>query len=121
VLFRSVFKKLQKIIIENKTIIFLCPIVYYQIKRNLLYKNARKQLEIFYKLIKGMRWIEYEKQDWDIAVKLYLKLKTSGFSAEKQDADIFIAAQAFRIGAKVITNNLKDFQRLEIPCETWKG
>jgi len=78
-------------------------------------------MSTFNKLTSGMIWIDYIKDDWEKAVDLYVNLKTGGFSAEKQDSDILIAAQAFRIGAKVITNNLKDFQRLGVPCETWKS
>jgi len=92
--------------------------VYYQVRRGLLDKNAKKQVSFFEKFVNTMNWLDFKKRDWKIATSLYLKLKRSGYSPKHQDADILIAAQAKRIEAMVFTNNRKDFERLGI--ETWK-
>jgi predicted nucleic acid-binding protein len=97
----------------------LSPVVYYEVKRGLKDKKAEKQLKYFDEIADSMVWIDYQKEDWDYAIDLYLKLKAKGFSPHHQDADILIAAQACRTGAFVITNNLKDFERLEVECYSW--
>lgn len=103
---------------------FISPIVYYEIMRGLLYLlrkrgEGEKKIEEFLELVKEMEWVDLIKEDWENATEIYSDLKLNGFSAETQDKDILIAAQAKRINAKVITNNLKDFQRINIDCETW--
>ena len=117
---RKIEQRYRLAIDKDNAEFFISPMVYYQVKRGLLDKKAKRKILLFDKLVNTMSWLEFEKEDWDIAITLYLFLKHNGFSPKHQDADILIAAQAERKKAKIITNNLKDFKRLGADCETWK-
>lgn len=117
---KKVEKKLEDTIIRYNPEIYLSPMVYYQVKRGLLDKKATRQLSYFDKFARTIKWLDFEIEDWNIAISLYLYLKRSGYSPKHQDGDILIAAQAERIGAVIITNNIKDFKRLGVKCETWR-
>jgi len=117
---KQIEQRYRDIILKYDPEFIISPMVYYQIKRGLLDKKAKRKLIEFDKLINTMFWLEFEREDWERAIFLYLYLKKNGFCPKHQDADILIATQAERKKAKIITNNLKDFQRLGADCETWK-
>ncbi len=117
---KYIANKYWDLLYNHNTDFFISPMVYYQVKRGLIDKKASRKLFELNKLINTMSWIEFDRDDWERAITLYLYLKKAGFSPEHQDGDILIAAQAEGRKAKVITNNLKDFRRLGVECETWK-
>jgi predicted nucleic acid-binding protein len=116
----EVSRRFELVTISENPEYYLCPVVYYQIKRWLIDIRAKRKLQHFDSLAKSMIWLNFEQEDWERAIIIWLAMKKKGFDPKHQDADILIASQAERIGAKVITNNLKHFNRIYADCETWK-
>jgi tRNA(fMet)-specific endonuclease VapC len=102
----------------NATII-LSPIVYYEVKRGLLKRDAKKQTEFFERLIPKFAWQDFEWDDWELAAHLWVERTKIGRPIE--DADLLIAAQAKRLGAILVTDNADDFGDLGVKIENWRA
>lgn len=101
---------------ESDAEIFLCPVVYYEIRRGLLDRGATRQLTDFDRLTNDLIWVEFERLMWEEAASSWVARKRIGRS--HQDADILIAAYARTLGATVVTND-PDFEGLDVPLENW--
>ena len=99
--------------------LFLSPIVYYEVKRGLLRRDARKQLEFFEQLARSLRWDDLQRVDWDTAARLWASEVAHGHPP--QDADILIAAQSYRLKAILVIANEHHFAHLGIRVENWSG
>jgi len=126
-IFSELFKKNKKVLKElyltisgKKHKIYISPVVYYETMRFLELNNYNDLIDKFQYYIKIMTWIDFTKEDWENAIGLWKKLTIKHIETKSQDADILIAAQAKRIGAGVITNNVSDFKEMDIECESWK-
>ena len=78
--------------IKRNSLFFICPVVYYEIRRELLLKDAAVQLTAFEKLVDAMAWKEFSAPIWHRASRLWSTLRARGRS--HHDADVLIAAHA---------------------------
>ena len=97
--------------------LFLSPIVYFEIKRGLLRRDARKQLEFFEQLAQSLHWDDLRRTDWNAAAQLWAGEVTHG--RPPQDADILIAAQAQRLKAILVTANEDHFRYHGVRVANW--
>ena len=51
--------------VEQKAEFYLCPVVYYEILRGLLYRDAKRQLAEFEMLAATLRWKDFERDIWE--------------------------------------------------------
>lgn len=96
--------------------ILVSPVAYYEVKRGLLLRDARRMLRKVDELFAPFPWIEVTRGDWEEAAQLWAKTHRPGKA--RGDADILIAAQAKRRGAAVVTDNVKHFHDL-VSTEVW--
>ena len=109
--------RVQKALRDNVQLI-LCPVVFYEVYRGLLHRDARKQLEFFLNLAATLTWDELTRVDWETAAHLWANLRRSGRALS--DADILIGAYARRHGAVVVTRNARHFGYLGVAIENWR-
>ena len=95
--------------------LILSPVVFYEIKRGLMRRDARRQLGFFEQLIKTLWWNDLQRTDWQRAAELWADETTRG--RPPQDADLLIAAQAHRLKAIVVTANEDHFISLGVKIE----
>lgn len=103
--------------IRRNSLFFICPVVCYEIRRELLLKDAAVQLTAFEKLVEAMAWKEFSAPIWRRASKLWSTLRAQGRS--HHDADVLIAAHALEYGAVLVTENVGHFQDTGILVENW--
>lgn len=104
-------RRLEEAFAANATIV-LSPIAFYETKRGLLKRDAKKQMAFFERPSPKFVWRDLERQDWEEAARLWAEREKKGQPIE--DADLMIAVQAKRLGAILVTDNEKDFEGL---CE----
>lgn len=114
----TVIQRTEAALVANATII-LSPIVYYEVKRGLLKRDAKKQTDFFEQLMSKFAWQDFEPNDWEEAARLWASRMSKG--APITDADVLIAAQAKRLDAILVTDNTKDFADLGVKTENWKA
>ena len=95
----------------------ICPVVFYEIRRELVFKGAAAQLSAFEKLVEAMMWKEFSARIWDRASNLWSALRARGRS--HHDADVLIAAHALEYGAVIVTGNVQHFQDTGAQVEDW--
>ncbi len=95
----------------------ICPVVYYEIRRELLFKDARVQLSAFERLIEAMTWRDVNLPVWNRACRLWSTLRADG--ASHHDADVLIAAHALEFGLVVVTGNTLHFEHTGVHIEDW--
>ena len=98
--------------------ILLCPVVYYEIYRGLLYRDASKQLDFFLKYTSSFAWQEFTQDDWQSAAQLWATLRLDGYHVG--DADLLIGTYAMRRNATLVTDNERHFTPLKIKVENWR-
>ena len=113
---RSVVDRFREEIRQNSLFV-ICPIVFYEIRRELVFKAAAAQLAAFEKLVESMTWKEFNAPVWDRACNLWSTLRARGRS--HQDADVLIAAHALQCGAVIVTGNVDHFQDTGVQLENW--
>jgi tRNA(fMet)-specific endonuclease VapC len=101
----------------NATIL-LSPVVFYEIRRGLVKRNAKKQIEFFERLSPRFKWRDFDREDWEQAAQLWAARMKKG--APLEDADLLIAAQAKRLGAILVTDNERHFEDLGVKLENWR-
>lgn len=95
----------------------LCPVVYYELRRGLLWKDASKQLAALDELTSRFRWLELDKDTWMAAARGWADARRRG--RPPADADLLIAFHAHRFSAIVVTANVKDFEPFPVRIENW--
>ena len=103
--------------IQRNSLFVICPVVYYEMRRGLLFKGAHSQLVAFEKLAESMAWKEFSAPIWDRACRLWSALRARGRS--HNDADVLIAAHASHYGAVIVSANLEHFQGTGASVENW--
>ncbi len=103
--------------IRRNSIFIMCPVVFYEIRRELVIKNAAAQLTAFKYLAEAMAWREFNAAIWERASGLWAALRSQGRS--HQDADVLIAAHALEFNAVIVTGNLEHFQDSGARVEDW--
>ena len=103
--------------IRRNSLFIMCPVVFYEIKRELVIKNAVAQLTAFEDLAEAMVWKEFNVAIWGWASSLWAVLRSRGRS--HHDADVLIAAHAIEYGAAIVTGNVEHFQDTGARVEDW--
>ena len=96
--------------IRRNSLFIMCPVVFYEIKRELVIKNAVAQLTAFEDLVEAMVWKEFNVAIWERASSLWAALRSRGRS--HHDADVLITAHAIEYGAAIVTGNVEHFQEI---------
>ena len=94
-----------------------CPIVWYEIRRGLLARDAHRQMEQFEKMFVTFEWQDFTPADWSLASDLWAQRRTQGRPIS--DADLLIAVFARSRNAVLATDNEKDFEGLGVTIENW--
>ncbi len=113
----NVTTQFQEALRANATLIG-CPMVWYEVRRGLLAKDAKKQMQMFEAMFADFTWVDYTLQDWTLATSLWAKRRQLGKPIE--DADLLIGAFALNRNAILITDNEKDFVDLGLTIENWQ-
>ena len=96
------------------------PMVYYEIKRWLIIKNASAKLSAFTKLCRFTNQIVMNDTCWEKAIEIYALLTKKGTTID--DGDIFIAAYCLVNDYTLVTNNTNHFQRIDgLEIVNWKN
>ena len=103
--------------IRRNSLFLICPVVYYEIRRELLFKDAAVQLAAFEKLVEAMAWKEFSAPIWHRASRLWSTLRAQGRS--HHDADVLIASHALEYGAVLVTENVGHFQDIGVQIQKW--
>jgi predicted nucleic acid-binding protein len=96
----------------------LCPVVFYEILRGLLYRDAKKQMQLFLDYTRGFTSDDFNQADWQRAAQLWADLRRQG--RQISDADLLIGVYALQRQAVIITDNQKDFEVLSLNTENWR-
>ncbi|MEM7535914.1 MAG: PIN domain-containing protein [Chloroflexota bacterium] len=97
--------------------IYLCPVVYHEIYRGLLYRDTKRLLADFLNLIDNTAIQPFTQDDWTEASVMWAEMRRTGNTVGEMD--ILIAAYAKMRNAIVVTNNEKHFIPLGVPVENW--
>ncbi len=103
--------------IRRNSLFVICPVVYYEIRRELVFKGAAAQLAAFENLVESMTWKEFNASIWHGACSLWSALRARGRS--HHDADVLIAAHALHYDAVIVSGNVNHFQETGAPVENW--
>jgi tRNA(fMet)-specific endonuclease VapC len=96
----------------------LCPVVFYEVQRGLLHRDAKRQLAFFMSYAARFIWDDFNQTDWQQAAHLWADLRRQGRFVE--DSDLLIGVYATERQAIVVTDNEKDFAPLGIAIENWR-
>ena len=102
---------------ENDDDLFMCPVVFYELWRGLLYRGADRQLAELNALARALQWVDYDRTMWVEAARLWADQRRRGRTGD--DADLLIAAFSRRLRATLVTNNTADFVELDLPIVDW--
>ena len=98
--------------IDDGAALYLAPVVVLELEvgiiRSASPQSARKALDLFMSLISGIPPLE--QKDAEIAAHIRAGLMRQGQNIGA--FDLLIAAQAIRLGATVVTNNVNEFSRV---------
>lgn len=102
---------------HSADVIFLCPPVYFESMRGLVWKKALIQIAALQTLQSQLGWIPVIEQDWTLATQLWVNTVSRG--RQLDDIDLLIAALAIRQNAIIVSAD-KDFDALPVSRETWR-
>jgi predicted nucleic acid-binding protein len=97
--------------------LLMCPVVYYELKRGLLQKDARKQMATMERIVAQFRWRDLERDIWTKAAQGWAAARRQGRTPE--DNDLLIAYHAHHFSAILVTANVKHFDFLPVQIENW--
>ena len=103
--------------LKRNSLFFICPVVFYEIRRELLFKDAVVQFTAFERLVEAMAWKEFSAPIWYRASRLWSTLRARGRS--HHDADVLIAAHALEYRAVLVTGNAGHFQDTGVRIQNW--
>ncbi len=104
--------------VDDDDVLLLSVVVFYEIRRGLLRRDAKKQMVTLEHLASQLAWCDVIQEDWEQAAWMWVERAKSGRPIA--DADVLIAAQAKRLEAILVTDNEKDFDGLGITVENWR-
>jgi len=98
----------------------MLPIVYYEISRWLLERNAKKLQTEFNTMCMEIPLIDTSKEVWDRAAALYVHTRRIGKSIGS-GADLLIAAYCLANDCTLVTNNIRHFEHIDgLKVDNWK-
>ena len=96
----------------------LPPLVYYEIRRGLLYDRATARDRAFAKLSAYVKVCATDESEWERAAHIYAHLRRIG--RPTSDADILIAAFCLVHDYVLVTNNVDHFDHVPgLKIENW--
>lgn len=98
--------------------IVLCPVAYFEVRRDLEWKSAPRQLRELDELAQECVWLEFTREIWLSAARMWSDAQRAGHPIK--DADLLIGAHARFLGAVVVTSDA-DFKHLPVETEDWLG
>ena len=104
-------------VLTPENLVIACPLVWYEIRRGLLRRDARRQMTRFEELFQTFIWQDYGIADWTLAATLWAARQARGLPIA--DADLLIGVFARIRAATLATNNEADFAALGIRIENW--
>ena len=104
-------------IIQHDDVVIGCPMVWYEVRRGLLAKDAKSQMGRFQSLFSTFEWQDYTGEDWALASTWWTNRRKSGKPIA--DADLLIAVFTHNRNAILISDNVKDFVDLPVSVENW--
>lgn len=107
---RNVAARIDKEVTAGNEII-IPPIVYYEVKRGLLYADANSQMSMFMEFCAENEIGSIDRAVLDIAADIYVALRSAGIGTE--DADILIAAYCIANGYTLVTHNTRHFEGID--------
>jgi len=105
--------------IMDDDVLLGCPMVWYEIRRGLIAKDARSQMRRFMNLFKTFNWSDFTVEDWDVAAQLWAKKQATG--SQISDADLLIGIFTLRRNAILVTANENDFMGLNLNIDNWSS
>ena len=96
---------------------YMCPVVFYELRRGLAHRDARRQLGELETFARTLRWVDYDRSMWTDAAQLWADRRREG--RPHGDADLLTAAFTRRLRARLVTNNTADFEDLGVPLLDW--
>ncbi|MCL2107863.1 MAG: PIN domain-containing protein [Oscillospiraceae bacterium] len=106
---------------ENKDVVLISPMAYYEVLRGLSDVNAYAKIErirAIYDVSQHYLTLS-EKLVMETAAGIYIDLKKKGFTVGSND--IIIAAWTILAGATLVTDNTKDFENISgLSIENWR-
>ncbi|MCC7448215.1 MAG: PIN domain-containing protein [Anaerolineae bacterium] len=103
--------------LATNALILACPVVWYEVYRGLLTRDAKSQMTHFRNLFDGFVWQDYTQEDWSLASELWKQRRNQGLPIG--DADLLIVVFARNRNATFVTDNEKDFTGLGVTIENW--
>lgn len=114
---QNVWKQFRVRLVEGHRLA-ICPPVYYELRRGLLWKNHNRKLTQLNDIVMPqLEWIQFTDNDWVQASQFWADVTTKGRAVD--EIDLFIAAMAHRLDAVVVTSD-NDFDALPIKRENWR-
>src|SRR5260221_8779882 len=83
----SAFIRLQQVMIPENVVIG-CPVVWYEVRRGLLAKDAKAKMSYFEAMFATFAWQDYTPADWSLAATLWTERRSQGIPIS--DADLLI-------------------------------
>jgi tRNA(fMet)-specific endonuclease VapC len=97
--------------------IYLCPVVWFEVRRGLLQRDARRQLQIFERFAALLEWRDLDRKFWDELAAAWASSRGRGRPV--QDSDLMIATFALHLGATVVTHNVSHFALTGVATVDW--
>jgi predicted nucleic acid-binding protein len=104
--------------ISMGNIVLGCPMVWHEVRRGLLARDAKAQMALFENLFATFQWQDYTRDDWSLAAEWWAQRRAAGQPIA--DADLLIAVFAHNRNAALVTDNEKDFADLGVNVENWR-
>lgn len=104
-------------VLKPDNVILGCPTVWYELRRGLLARDAKAQMQRFEALFATFVWQDYTRDDWTLATTLWAQRRARGLPIS--DADLLIGVFALTRSAVLVTDNEKDFVGLGVAMENW--
>jgi tRNA(fMet)-specific endonuclease VapC len=104
---------------ENEFV--MLPVVYYEVSRWLMERNATKLQAEFNDLCSEFPLLDTTKDVWDKAAALYVHTRKIG-KPIGSDADLLVAAYCLLNNCTLVTNNIRHFENIEgLSLANWKS
>lgn len=103
--------------VASEHLVLGCPVVWYEVRRGLVAKDAQVQMPAFEELFESFTWDDYTRDDWHLAAELWAQRRAQGRPVD--NADLLIGVFARNREAVLVTDNEKDFDGLGVTIENW--
>ena len=99
----------------------MLPVVYYEVSRWLLERNAKKLQAAFTAMCIEIPLMDTTKEVWDKTAALYVHTRRIG-KPIGSDADLLIAAFCLTYNCTLVTNNMRHFEYIDgLKIVNWKN